>query len=310
VERLEERPLPGEDHLIQATNPAATLRMIAGVTTRLVDEVCRRHQTSPTASAALGRTLTGALLFGRTFKNLEYVTLRFDCEGPIRGIVAEANAHGTVRGYVRRPLADAPSTPEGKLDVKSIVGAGMLHVIREAGSEMGISREPYSGSVPIVSGEIAEDLAHYLATSEQIHSAVALGVFLEGEEPRVTAAGGYLIQVLPGADEEELADLEARLREAPHVTHAIRRGANAEELLREALGDFPLTVLAEHPVSFYCKCSYERAIRIVTALGPEEVADMLEKDRGAELTCHYCSEVYLLDEEALRSILDPAEPVM
>jgi molecular chaperone Hsp33 len=297
-----------EDHLIQATTADSTIRLIAAVTTNLVAESCRRHGTSPTATAALGRALTGALLLGSTFKDLEHVTLRFECRGPIGGIVAESNARGTVRGYVRNPLADAPPTPGGKLDVRGIVGPGMFHVIREAGQELGFAKEPYLGSVPIVSGEIAEDLAHYLATSEQINSAVALGVYLDAEQMPVSAAGGYLIQVMPGVAEETLAALEAHLQRAPHVTDCIRRGASAEEMLLEAIGEFELKVLDRRPVALRCKCSRERAIGIVTALGQEEVADMLDKDGGAVLTCHFCAEVYDLDEAVLRQILNP--PVM
>lgn len=297
-----------EDHLIQATTADSTIRLIAAVTTNLVADCCRRHGTSPTASAALGRVLTGALLLGSTFKDLEYVTLRFECRGPIGGIVAESNAHGTVRGYARNPLADAPPTPKGKLDVRGIVGHGMFHVIREAGEEIGFAKEPYLGSVPIVSGEIAEDLAHYLATSEQINSAVALGVYVDAEQLGVSAAGGYLIQVMPGASDETIAALEAQLQRAPHVTDRIRQGASAEEMLLEAIGEFELNILDRRPVSFRCKCSHERAISIVTALGQDEIADMLDKDGGAVLTCHFCAEVYHLDEEVLRGILN--SPVM
>ncbi|MCI0665624.1 MAG: Hsp33 family molecular chaperone HslO [Acidobacteria bacterium] len=294
-----------EDHLIQATAAGATVRLIAAVTTRLVEEACRRHGTAPTASAALGRTLTGALLFGRTFKDLEYVTLRFDCQGEIGGIVAEASAHGTVRGYVNNPLADAPLNSRGKLDVSGIVGQGMLHVIREAGYEIGLLKEPYIGSVPIISGEIAEDLTNYLAVSEQIDSAVSLGVFVESEEGRVTASGGFLVQVMPGVGEETLAAIERSIANAPHVTEVIRKGAGAREMLEAALDGLTFDIRERHSVEFSCKCSYERAVRIVTALGPEEVEDMLSKDRGAELICHFCSAVYYLDEDALRIILDP-----
>jgi molecular chaperone Hsp33 len=281
------------------------VRALSAVTTELVDEACRRHHTSPTASAALGRTLTGALLFGRTFKDLERVTIRFQCDGPIGAITAEASAGGSVRGYVRNPAADAPINAAGKLDVRGIVGEGLLHVIREAGVEIGLAREPYHASVPIVSGEIGEDLAHYLAVSEQINSAVSLGVFVEPEQGRITAAGGFLIQVLPGAGEEVIAALERSVAATPHVTELIRRGEDAQGLLGVALGALDFEILERRPVEFRCTCSLERARRIVTALGREEVEDMLEKDKGAELTCHFCSAVYYLDEEALTQILAP-----
>jgi molecular chaperone Hsp33 len=299
-----------EDHLIQATTVDANIRLIAAVTTNLVAEGCDRHKTAPTASAALGRTLTGALLLGGAYKDLEYITLRFDCDGPVGGIVAEASARGTARGYVRNPAAHLPPNALGKLDVKGIVGAGMLHVIREAGFEIGLMKEPYYGSTPIVSGEIAEDIAHYLAISEQINSAVSLGVFVESERERVTAAGGYVIQALPGADENALAAIERTMASAPSVTEAIRGGADAAEMLRLALGNVPFDTLETRPIEFRCKCSYERVVNIVTALGREEVEDMLEKDKGAELTCHFCNSVYYLDEDALRAILEPPPPVV
>ena len=167
-----------DDHLILATAADAMTRLIAAVTTNLVAEACDRHRTAPTASAALGRTLSGALLLGCAYKDLEYITLRFDCDGPVGGIVAEAGAGGAVRGYVKNPAAHLPPNSVGKLDVRGIVGSGMLHVIREAGFEIGLMKEPYYGSTPIVSGEIAEDIAHYLAVSEQINSVVSLGVFV------------------------------------------------------------------------------------------------------------------------------------
>jgi molecular chaperone Hsp33 len=296
--------------LIQATAADATIRLIAAVTTNLVAEACDRHKTAPTASAALGRTLTGALLLGSAYKDLEYITLRFDCDGPVGGIVAEASARGAVRGYVRNPAAHLPPNAIGKLDVKGIVGAGMLHVIREAGFEIGLMKEPYYGSTPIVSGEIAEDIAHYLTISEQINSAVSLGVFVESEQERVTAAGGYMIQALPGAEDSALAAIESGMSAAPSVTEAIRGGADAAEMLRLALGDIPFHTLESRPVEFRCKCSYDRVLSIVAALGREEIEDMLEKDKGAELICHFCNSVYYLDEDALRRLLEPPPPVV
>ncbi len=299
-----------EDHLIQATAADATIRLLAAVTTNLVSEACHKHRTTPTASAALGRALTGALLLGRTFKDLERLTLRFDCQGPIGGITAEASAHGTVRGYVRNPLAEAAAVTPGKLNVKGIVGAGMLHVIREAGIEIGLSKEPYYGSVPIISGEIAEDLTHYLAVSEQISSALSLGVYVEPEQERVTAAGGYLLQVMPGADDETIAAFEQAILSAPHPTEIIRGNGDAQWLLETTFGKLGFDVLERSPLEFRCNCSQERAVHIVSCLERAEVEDMLEQDKGAELTCHFCSSVYYLDEEALQLILQPPAPVL
>src|SRR5262245_34009293 len=164
-----------EDHLIQATAADAAIRLIAAVTSDLVAEACDRHKTAPTASAALGRTLTGALMLGCAYKDLDYITLRFACDGPVGGVVPGAGVGGAAGGFVKKPAAHLRPNALGKLDVKGIVGGGMLHVIREAGFEIGLMKEPYYGSTPIVSGEIAEDIAHYLSVSEQINSVVSLG---------------------------------------------------------------------------------------------------------------------------------------
>jgi molecular chaperone Hsp33 len=300
--------MSNSDRLIHATAADATVRALAVNSTGLVAEACRRHRTAPTSSAALGRLLSGALLLGRTYKDLERLTLQVRGDGPIGAVVAEATAHGTVRGYVRHPEADAPPTPLGKLDVRAVVrgaGGGLMHVIREAGYEIGLSKEPYYGSVPLVSGEIGEDLAHYLVTSEQINSAVSLGVFVEPEEGRVTAAGGFIIQAMPGIAEETVAALEASVRSAPHVTQILRAGGGAEDLLEAALGGLGFEVLEEAPVAFRCTCSFERAVNIVSALDRAEVEDMLREDKGAEMTCHFCNEVYFLDAQVLEDILAP-----
>jgi molecular chaperone Hsp33 len=296
------------DRLIHALAADSTVRALAVSSTSLVAEACRRHRTAPTTSAALGRLLSGALLMGRTYKDLERLTLQVRGDGPVGTVVAEATAHGTVRGYVRNPEAELPPNALGKLDVKGVVrgaGGGMLHVIREAGYEIGLSKEPYYGSVPLVSGEIAEDLAHYLLKSEQINSAVSLGVFVEPDEGRVTAAGGFLIQAMPGVSDETVAALEASVARAPHVTAVIRAGGGPEELLEAALGDLSFDVLEEAPVEFRCTCSFERAVNIVSALDRAEVEDMLREDEGAEMTCHFCNEVYFLDAPTLENILAP-----
>src|SRR5262249_15543824 len=246
-----------EDHLIQATAADAAIRLIAAVTTDLVAEACDRHKTAPAASGALGRTLTGALLLGCAYKDLEYIALRFECDGPVGGIIAEAGAGGAARGYVKNPAAHLPPNALGKLDVKGIVGGGMLHVIREAGFEIGLMKEPYYGSTPHGSGEIAEDIGHYLAVSEQINSVVSLGVFVESERERVTAAGGYMIQALPGVEESAIAAIEKAVADAPSVTEAIRGGADAAEMLRLALGKPPLHPLETPPGGLPCQRAYQ-----------------------------------------------------
>ncbi|MBL8203794.1 MAG: Hsp33 family molecular chaperone HslO [Blastocatellia bacterium] len=296
------------DHLIQGTAANNTIRLIATVTTDLVNEACSRHNTSPTASAALGRLLTGALLLGRTFKDLEILMLQIRGDGSLGSATAEASPHGTVRGYVNNPEADLPPNELGKFDVGKLIkgnGSAMLNVTREAGFEIGLRKEPYTGSVPMTSGEIAEDIAYYLNRSEQINSAVALGVFYEYEQAQVTAAGGLLIQAMPDADPNILVMIEDTVSRMPHLTELIRNGADAEQILQEALGIIPFDVMERIPVEFRCRCSYERAVSLITALGEAEIKDMIEKDNGTDLTCGFCNETYSLDEAALRAILTP-----
>jgi molecular chaperone Hsp33 len=280
---------------------------MAAVTTRTVAEAARRHQTTGTVSAALGRTLTGALLLGAGQKEFDRLTVQIDCDGPVRGITAETNAHGQVRGYVREPLADVPLNAAGKFDVSAVVGGGMFHVTYESGFDIGLYREPYRGAVPLVSGEIGEDFAYYLAKSEQIPSAVMLGVLVrarESGETFIEAAGGLMIQVMPGADSATVAAVEASVERTPHTTSLIREGARPAELLRAALGDVPFEILDEQAVGFSCTCSYERVVSLVSSIDRAELESMLREDKGAALTCHFCNETYRIDEPSLAGIVE------
>lgn len=294
------------DKLIQGIAVNGTIRLMSAVTTETVSEAVRRHKTTPTASAALGRTLTGALLLGASLKDYDRLTVKIEAEGDIGGIVAEAVPAGRVRGYVRNPNASSPHKENGKFDVSGIVRGGTFYVIRESGFDLGLYREPYVGSVPIVSGEIAEDFAYYLANSEQIPSAVLLGVLLQNTAPFVAASGGVMIQMMPGADDEIISLIEETISRAPHLTSIIREGAAAEDLLKMALGEIPFEILEEKPVSFGCNCSRERAVSLVSSLGETEVRDMLEKDRGAVMDCGFCNEKYELGEDELKEILKDA----
>ncbi len=314
------------DKLIHATAADNQIRCMAAVTTNLVGEACRRHRTFPTASAALGRVLTGGLLLGSSVKDLEKLTVHFDCDGPIGNIIAQADPYGNVRGYVSNPEADAIEMNErGKFDVRAVVGGGKLYVTRDAGFEIGLMKEPYRGMVPIVSGEIGQDIAYYLAKSEQVNSAVSLGVLMTVDgvedngsengwrEPRtaafsldqlrVAAAGGYIVQMMPSGDENLAAELERNISRAPYATDMVRSGHSPSEMLREVLGDLDLLVLEEKEPRFHCQCSRERALLIISALGREEVQDMIEKDGGAELICHFCNEAYQLSADELGELL-------
>ncbi len=292
------------DRLVYGTAADATVRLIAAVTTETVSEAVRRHQTSPTASAALGRMLTGASLMGASLKEFDRLTVRIESDGPIEGITVEADNLGHVRGYVRNPLAELPPAASGKFDVSGIVGNGMFHVMRESGFALGLHREPYVGSVPITSGEIAEDFAYYLARSEQIPSAVLLGVLLQNSHPYVRAAGGVMIQMMPGVNDHIVTMIEDTVTRAPHLTEVIREGASPEDLLRLTLGIIGFEVLDERQVSFQCTCSEERAISMIAALGRDEVSAMIAEDNGAVMTCGFCNEIYSVTEAQLARILD------
>ncbi|MEQ1604200.1 MAG: Hsp33 family molecular chaperone HslO [Pyrinomonadaceae bacterium] len=291
------------DRLVHGIAAEGTVRLIAAVTTDTVAEAIRRHQTSPTASAALGRMLTGTALMGASLKDFDRLTVRIDSKGPIGGIIAEANNTGGVRGYVRNPEAELPPRADGKFDVRGIVGNGMFYVIRESGFELGLHHEPYIGSVPITSGEIAEDFAFYLAKSEQIPSAVLLGVLLQKDEPFVTASGGVMIQMMPGVNDHIVTMIEDTVAHAPHLTSVIKEGATAEDLLKIVLGIIDFEVLGENPIAFECTCSPEKAVSMIAALGKAEVASMLDEDQGAVMTCGFCNETYRLNEADLIAIL-------
>lgn len=292
------------DELITGAAADGSIRFMSAITTEILAEAVRRHQTSPTVSAALGRVLTGTLLLGSSLKEFDRLTVKIQCTGAVEGIVAETDRQGKVRGYVKNPEVDLPPNADGKFDVAGIIGEGMFYVIRESGFDIGLHREPYVGSVPITSGEIAEDFAFYLAKSEQIPSAVLLGVFLQNKEPFVKASGGVMIQILPGANEHIVTMIEDTIQHAPNLTSAISEGADAKDLVKLALGEIDFEILEEREVKFECNCSFERAVSLISSLGHDEVASMLEEEKGAQMTCGFCNEIYTLDENDLRKILD------
>ncbi len=292
------------DKLVYGTAVGGTVRLMAAITTNITAEAIRRHQTSPTTSAALGRVLTGTLMLGASLKEFDRLTVKIECDGAVGGLVGEATKDGTVRGYVKNPTAELPPKANGKFDVSGIVGSGTFYVIRESGYDVGLYREPYVGSVPIVSGEIAEDFAYYMAKSEQIPSAVLLGVLLQPEAPFVKASGGVMIQMMPGANEHIATMIEDTIKHAPHLTTVISEGATPEDLLKMVLGVIDFEILEERPVSFACNCSFERAVTLISSLGRAEVASMLKEDKGAKMTCGFCNELYTLDESDLQKMLD------
>lgn len=289
--------MPSSDCLVTATAADKTVRALTAVTTGLVEEARARHQTAPTASAALGRTLTAGLLLGSMLKEDETLSLQFLGNGPLRGIFVDANARGEVRGFVYYPRTHLPIR-RGKLDVGGAVGAGTLTVIRA----QPWAKEPYRSILPIVSGEIGSDIAHYLLNSEQIPSAVSLGVFVQPNET-VGAAGGFVVQVMPGASDDTIAQLEANVAQAKPVSQLVREGATPQEILTHVLDGFGPVVVGEMPVRFTCRCNRDRVLGVLVALGQAEMQDLLAKEEQTIVTCEFCNERYTISREELEALL-------
>jgi len=275
-----------KDYLVRATAEGGTIRAVAAATTELVETARRRHDTYPTATAALGRTLTAAAFLGTALKDDGTVTVKIGGDGPIGGIVAQADRAGDVRGYPLSAHVDLPLTPQGKLDVGGAVGKnGHLYVTYDQRL-----KEPYTGMVELVSGEIAEDFTHYFSRSEQIPSAVVLGVKVEPDGP-VRVAGGYMVQMMPGAGEKAAAVIEDNLIRLGAVTTLLESGLSPEAILAEVLAGCELKLLDRQDLQFRCGCSKERIAVLLQSLGKDELTDILAKEGGAEVRCHFCNTV-------------------
>ena len=290
------------DKLIRATAANNGIRAVGVITTRLTEEARQRHNLSYVATAALGRTMTAGLLLVSSMKKAESrVNIRFEGNGPLGSILVDAGLDGTVRGYVQNPEVELPPNDKGKLDVGGAVGKdGYLYVIRDVGYGY-----PYSSTVELISGEVGDDIANYLVTSEQTPSALLLGVFVGADG--VTAAGGLLLQVLPKAarDESLVALLESRLSKLSGFTPLLRAGKSLNDIMEDMLGDLDLAIMPESQlVRFSCRCSFDRVLGALKLLGEAELQDMIEKDEGAEATCQFCNEVYQATELELSQIIN------
>jgi molecular chaperone Hsp33 len=286
------------DYMIRGTAADEKVLAVATVTTQTVEDARIRHATSATATAALGRSLTAAALLGAHLKAGQSLLLRVLGDGPIGGIIAQADAEGRVRGYALNPAADLPDTAQRKLDVGGVVGRnGMLHVTKDMGL-----RTPYYGSAPLVSGEIAEDVAAYLARSEQIPSVVALGV-LVAPDLHVLASGGLCVQALPGASGEVIADLEARARTLPPITQLVADGCTPEEILQTALGGLGPSFGTMSHVAFDCRCSRQRVEGMLVILGAAELEALILQEGQAEVTCRFCGDRYVLDRSEVEALI-------
>ncbi|MEW9702477.1 Hsp33 family molecular chaperone HslO [Paenibacillus sp. SI8] len=285
------------DYLIRGTALQGRVRAFAVQSTAITEELSRRHQTTPTATAALGRTVAAGLLMGAMLKGEEHLIIQVKGDGPIGQIVVDANAKGEVRGYVDNPLVDPPLKESGKLDVSAAVGTdGFLYITKDLGL-----KEPYKGSVPIISGELAEDFTYYFAKSEQTPSAVALGVLVNTDHS-ILAAGGFVIQLLPGLTDEEISEIEGMLSQVPSFTSMLDGGLNLEEVLQTVL---PSVQILDHmDVEFRCKCSRERVETTLISLGKAELTEIRDEDGFAEVVCHFCNEAYRYDREDLQRMID------
>ncbi|MEA5570286.1 Hsp33 family molecular chaperone HslO [Calothrix sp. UHCC 0171] len=288
------------DRLIRATAADGSIRVVGAITTKLTEEARQRHKLSPDATAALGRTMTCGLLMASSMKRPgSRVNLRVKGDGPLGGILVDAGLDGTVRGYVHNPLAELPKNARGKLDVGGIVGKGFLYVVRDIGYGY-----PYSSTVELVSGEIGEDVAYYLVTSEQTPSGLIVGVFVE--ESGVTAAGGLLVQVLPKVSHDEalVETLESRMAALTDFTPLLQAGKSLNEIFQDILGDMGLHIFPDtQMLRFHCGCSFDRVLGALKLLGESELEDMISKDNGAEATCEFCGSVYQASSEHLEQLI-------
>lgn len=286
------------DYLVRGLGLNDEVRILAVDTTETINEAVRRHGAYPTAAAALGRSMTASLLMGAMLKNEEKVTVTIEGGGPIGAIVADSNAKGHVRGYLGNPQVHFDLNDAGKLDVKRAVGTeGYLRVVKDIGL-----KEHFTGSTEIVSGEIGEDFAYYFYTSEQVPSIVGLGVLVNPDNT-VKAAGGFIIQVLPGASEETFEFLDEISKGMTPVSKQIDDGLSPREIIDAAFGEKNWRELSEMPVSFECNCSKDRFLNAISALDPSEIMSMIKEDGGAEADCHFCRNKVWIEEEELKELI-------
>ncbi|WP_075979845.1 Hsp33 family molecular chaperone HslO [Bacillus massilinigeriensis] len=290
------------DYLVKGIAYNGQVRAYAVRSTETVGEAQRRHYTWPTASAALGRAMSATVMLGAMLQGEDKLTVKIEGGGPIGAILVDSNAKGEVRGYVTNPQTHFDLNEQGKLDVRRAVGTtGMLSVVKDIGL-----RDFFTGQVPIVSGELGEDFTYYLVTSEQIPSSVGVGVLVNPDNS-ILAAGGFIIQLMPGTEEETITAIENHLKNMTPVSKLIEKGLTPEELLFEILGKENVKILETMPVTFRCTCSKERFSNAIISLGKDEIEDMIKEDGKAEAQCHFCNEIYHFSEEELEQLREEAK---
>ena len=287
-----------KDYIVRASAAGSQIRAFAAVTRDVVETARKAHNTSPVATAALGRLLTAGAMMGVMMKGeKDILTLQVQGDGPLKGITVTADSRGRVKGYVGNPDVMLPPNARGKLDVAGAVGHGIINVIKDMGL-----KEPYSGQVALQTSEIAEDLTYYFAVSEQVPSAVGLGVLMN-KDNTVRQAGGFIIQVMPFAEESTIAKLEENVQKIQSVTALLEEGHTAESLLEKVLEGFDIEITDQISTEFYCNCSKERVEKALISIGKKDLRELIQEGRPAELNCHFCNTNYVFSVEELKEIL-------
>ena len=290
------------DYIVRATAADNQIRAFAITSRDMVEKARQIHNTSPVATAALGRSLSAGAMMGAMMKgDQDLLTLQIRGDGPLGGITVTADSKAQVKGYVNEPAVLIPANAKGKLDVSGAIGTGMLQVIRDLGM-----KEPYVGQTELQTGEIAEDLTYYFANSEQIPSSVGLGVLLNRDNT-VCQAGGFIIQLMPYTEDKVIDALEQRLAKVSSVTELLNRGLTPEGILEELLGDLGFTVNDTIPTAFSCNCSKERVEKAIISIGSKEIREMIRDGKPIEVKCHFCNEAYSFNIEELKRILEKAK---
>lgn len=288
------------DYIVRATAANTQIRAFAASTTNLVETARRNHFTSPVATAALGRLLTAGVMMGSMMKNpTDVLTLQVQCGGPIGGLTVTADSRGQVKGYVNNPDVMLPPK-NGKLDVGGALGPGFLNVIKDMGL-----KEPYSGQTMLQTGEIAEDLTYYFATSEQVPSSVGLGVLME-KDNTVRCAGGFIVQVMPFVEDDVLDRLEANIQKIQSVTAMLDNGHTPEKMLNQVLEGLNVEITDTIPAEFYCNCSKERIEKAIISIGKKDIQSMIDDGEPIEVKCHFCNTAYQFSVDELNVLLKKA----
>lgn len=286
------------DYLVRGTAAQGQIRAFAAITRETVEKARQAHNTSPVVTAALGRLLTGGAMMGSMMKaSTDLLTIKVEGDGPMGGMLVTADANGNVKGYAYEPQVLIPANAKGKLDVAGAVGIGVLSVIKDLGL-----KEPYVGQTILVSGEIAEDLTYYYATSEQTPSSVALGVLMNRDNT-VRQAGGFILQLMPGVSDEIIDELEQKIGSISSVTSLLDQGMSPEQILEYVLGDFELVINDRMPVQFFCNCSRERVARAISSISAKDMESIIEEGKPVEVNCQFCNTNYVFEVEELKKML-------